>query len=814
MKMIYHQWFVCLLILLFVGCDSEKKSVKDDPSNQRATFVNKTTKKERDAASARRASSLRASKVKEDPGKMLSLKSLDKWKDLPEEVRSRLYQRKTKGKTEISEKEFEELRAKYDLQFAIEKRQKESWQPVLSKSEPHQGRYEYATEPVAADAEAFHLVGVDAFMKRDIKGVSSEEKKTVEKMIRDVYSSRTRKVGPKFWEEISGKFVRLMYKVPAFRTEPMVQYCAGWANQEVKRFDYSDGYFNTAALNLPGTDYPARFAVNVHAARVKSQQFRLADKEPGIRLAEYYLAVVYWLENDFRASAQDHRLAYEMVNRFITTCESNGKWDLLTQFMKDISKQNHLPVWLKAMCRGRISSELAWRWRGNGYASTVSEDSWKPFEQYQKIAAEEFEKAHKANPLFPESAANLIGISMTGHNDKPEQYWFDKAIEGQVDYMSAYRSRLLSMLPQWGGSVQEMYDFAKLHADKEQYDTNVPMVLVQFHYTTIRYVAGDEKDEILKKPAVVKATIKAIEGVMGSRSSRPNGAGLLDDNYYLTLKAIFATEGKMFDVARESFELIGDDFHQSALEDLRMYAIELVRGKAYLMSGEHADECKELYDLLAAAGPDAEKTDDQKSEIVDRCTALMEKIDEPHALNWLQTVRDKFQFENEFALGMDASLAFDEGLSFWVLGDRSQFKSESRNSVLIDSTDSTKRMTMTSLLNAAGDSKVIEFDIALEKEPKKRGFAAQGLSRHFTPSVSVMNYRGAPFAFGLNRLYRIHKTKPENVFELGQFSFGWKDGQNGLYYYKTAINLDTNRIRLKIAPGYFEAYMNDRFICR
>ena len=152
----------------------------------------------------------------------------------------------------------------------------------------------------------------------------------------------------------------------------------------------------------------------------------------------------------------------------------------MTQLMDEMSSQKHLPEWLQAMCRGKINNAVAWNWRGRGYANTVRENAWKPFEKHQKIAGEEFERAYKINPLFPESASYLISISLTGHNEKSEDYWFERAIKGQADHMPAYENRLYSLLPQWGGSVEKMFEFTKRHVEKESNETQVSGVIVDF----------------------------------------------------------------------------------------------------------------------------------------------------------------------------------------------------------------------------------------------------------------------------------------------------------------------------------------------
>ena len=801
MKFPHFRIVLCVLALLVVGCDSKKSASRSSESGKPNTTGKRTPS---DAPVSTRRAAANA--------KPFVVETLLKWKNLPEELRSALHARQSKGLNEIKQGAFRIMRTQFDVMFAIEQFEAADWQPVLASNPLVEASQPYSKQKVALDDRVerlvkFHSSGVDHFVSLKFEGVSEEKKKRVDQLVRSVYSNLYQKSEPGFWDDAWKELTRFHSSHDGLNKDPLLTYCLGCADRALKKLEPADKNFYYATLYLLESDYPARFAVDVHEAYVRSERSLVAKMNPASRLAKYCLSIVYWLEHDFRATPAEHRNAYALVNQLIVECKTQGKWDLLTKFMKELAANKQLPTWLRATCRARICSELAWHWRGNGYANTVPKASWKPFEQYQKIAAEEYQRAYNANPLFPEPAARLIGISMTGHNDQSEDYWFEKAIEAEVDHMPAYRSKMISLLPQWGGSVQEMFEFAKLHADKEQYDTHVPMLLVDFRHMVLRNVTSPEQREFLDKPEVVKATIKAIEGMMASRTAHPNSSVLLDDIYYLTLKAIVATKGQLYDVARESFDSMGGKFSPQATGDLQVGAIGLLRGKAYAMSSDHADECKEMLDIATAAGDDMSA--EQKAEIVDRCSALIDKIDQEHAVNWLSTIRDKLQFESDFAVGMMANLTFDEELSFWVCGDKSQFKSESADSILIDTTKSTKPMSLTSLVDAKGDAKIIEFDITFAKETENRKAAA-----HFTPTASVMNYRGAAFVFGLNRLYRKRRRRTNVGYELGQFSFGWKNGEGNLYFYYTDINIDSNRVRLKITPGYFEAYLNDRFICR
>jgi len=791
----------CVLILLFAGCDSQKTATKDSGPSQHNNLVRRPTVAEQNAT-----------RKKKPVEKKLEVKKLLEWTNLPEEVLAELRLHQTKGQRRIDESDFNEIRSRFDVLYVVQKRKDESWQPVLSTSEPQTDTPEYSDKPVVLEEMyrqkvKFRSLGVEHFAGIEIDGVPSDQKDRAEALFREIYQSELRRVEPDFWTKMRDDLKEIYVENPGIRKEPQLLYCMGWTNMATLDFEEADRNFYNAAKYISNSNYPARFAVDVFTAKVRNARYCVTKKNPGRRLAEYYLSVVYWLEHDFRAVPSEHRNAYALVERFVDECERQGRWDLLTQFMKDVSAQKHLPVWVRSMCRGKISREIAWNWRGSGYAGTVPKNAWKPFEQYQKIAAEEFERAHEVNPLFPESASCLIGISTTGHSEKSEDYWFEKAIEGQVDYMPAYRGRLFGLLPQWGGSVKEMFEFTKLHVDKDLNETQVPGVIVDFYDVVLRYVFEPGARKYLEKPEVAKCAIKALDGLLNSKQAHGSDSIFRNEGYLLTLKAIMAARGGVNDVACETFEKLGADLNEAAIEKLRIGSIGMLRGQTFALSGDHSEECQKMLDAMNAESEDL--TDDQKTEVAEQCLALMKKVDNKYAANWLETIHGKLRFESEFALGMSAEFPFDESLSFWTCGDKSQFTSESNDSVLIDTSASIERVSLRSRVDTKGNAKTIEFDIEFAEKPGDLQAAA-----HFTPSVTAMNYRGSAFAFGLNRLYRTKRTYKDNVYQLGQFSFGWRDTDRDIYYYYTELNEGANQVRLQVAPGYFEAYLNDRFVCR
>ena len=205
----------------------------------------------------------------------------------------------------------------------------------------------------------------------------------------------------------------------------------------------------------------------------------------------------------------------ELLGDFINYCVERREFEVLEMFHDAVVEQIHIPQWIRAMTRGRYYDSVAWRYRGSGLANTVSAENWKRFEDFETKAADFYRQAHEINPLFPEAATSLIQLTRTGYGDQTEEYWFEKAIQGQVDYLPAYDSVLMGLLPQWGGSFEKMIEFADRHASQSQYDTAVPYCLVMCYLKIKDVAVGAKKDRlaIVNDPKFALKVVNALDGL-------------------------------------------------------------------------------------------------------------------------------------------------------------------------------------------------------------------------------------------------------------------------------------------------------------
>lgn len=110
--------------------------------------------------------------------------------------------------------------------------------------------------------------------------------------------------------------------------------------------------------------------------------------------------------------------------------------------------------------------DIAWKYRGTGFASSISEEGVKKFKKYISDAYFIGKDAAELAEKDPELYATLITVSMAA--DAPESVlrkYLDAGREIHPTYMNLYRNMLVSLLPKWGGAPGEAEDFIEWAAE-------------------------------------------------------------------------------------------------------------------------------------------------------------------------------------------------------------------------------------------------------------------------------------------------------------------------------------------------------------
>ena len=138
--------------------------------------------------------------------------------------------------------------------------------------------------------------------------------------------------------------------------------------------------------------------------------------------------------------------------------------------------QKHAEEWQFKVLSGMRAIGRAWASRGGGWASEVTETQWDGFFKGLAEARKDLTRSWQLRPDRPEAAALMIKV-VIGENDSPdnERIWFDRAVSARFDYRTAYENYRTAILPRWGGSHEEMIEFAEECLHTKRYDTQIPM---------------------------------------------------------------------------------------------------------------------------------------------------------------------------------------------------------------------------------------------------------------------------------------------------------------------------------------------------
>ncbi len=105
--------------------------------------------------------------------------------------------------------------------------------------------------------------------------------------------------------------------------------------------------------------------------------------------------------------------------------------------------------------------EIAWRYRGNGYADSVSLEGWKKFQEYLERIPLLFDEAQKLS----EKDAHLYAVMITvgnaiGFNKELLFEYLGKGLILNPDYFPLYVRMTTILLPRWQGVSGEVEKFA------------------------------------------------------------------------------------------------------------------------------------------------------------------------------------------------------------------------------------------------------------------------------------------------------------------------------------------------------------------
>jgi hypothetical protein len=110
--------------------------------------------------------------------------------------------------------------------------------------------------------------------------------------------------------------------------------------------------------------------------------------------------------------------------------------------------------------------DLAWKWRGTGYADTVTKEGWQHFEA-ELATARQILESYRTSKSFPEYFGLMQTVAL-GQSWNREEYerLFAEAINTEPDYYNFFCHKAYYLLPRWQGHKGEWEAFAESERQK------------------------------------------------------------------------------------------------------------------------------------------------------------------------------------------------------------------------------------------------------------------------------------------------------------------------------------------------------------
>ncbi|MBW7909564.1 MAG: DUF2092 domain-containing protein [Kiritimatiellae bacterium] len=389
--------------------------------------------------------------------------------------------------------------------------------------------------------------------------------------------------------------------------DPLILYFHGVQLRRMKNWGSAEPYLRRASDGFQRTNYPA-FRSFMCSARLTQVYNALPNsysqyKKWGERMMTYLAAAA--ADDSFLPGEQ--RLFFDSIEEQVTAFNVFSYTNLYERLLATPGAN----PWIVKTTEGRAEIRKAWRDRGSGFASTVSEEGWVGFKEHLELAKKALTEAWEMNPKEPHAAAGMIEVSMGLQDGEEMRLWFDRAVEAQFDYIPAYGHLLWAMRPRWFGSHREMLAFGTECMETKRYDTAVPWVF----FTAVRDIGKELDDwkEAFRKKDTYRRLCELYEGYIRETNR------ICTLSFYQSHYAVTAWAAGEFVKAREMLQAVGGELDPAVTENLD-FDPQVMKGEVALATGPDGE--------TAQAALEARARGDDKEAL-----RLFEKLATPANLN-------------------------------------------------------------------------------------------------------------------------------------------------------------------------------------
>jgi ankyrin repeat protein len=301
--------------------------------------------------------------------------------------------------------------------------------------------------------------------------------------------------------------------------DPVVLRWCGEVLMEKKDYPGAEETLRKALAGLEKSSYPK---TNTYWASRRLGE--ALAKRPGMRREVDQLTtttlealVGATLSGDFAAG--ELSVAYRQFTDSLksSNASSGGRW---AAALTGLKKAPDTDPWLLKAVEGKIEIDRAWDARGGGWANSVTEEGWQGFHEHLGKARDLLTAASKLHPEWPETACMMITVTMggVGNPGDTERAWFDRAVQAQVDYGSAYAAMMWALRPRWGGTLAEMEKLGLESLQSKRVDADVPLLYLSALGEIGKELSGEKWRALYRRPGVAERLGHMFESLLADKS--------------------------------------------------------------------------------------------------------------------------------------------------------------------------------------------------------------------------------------------------------------------------------------------------------
>lgn len=200
----------------------------------------------------------------------------------------------------------------------------------------------------------------------------------------------------------------------------------------------------------------------------------------------------------------------------------------------------------------------AWMARGHGFADKVTEEGWRLYNERITKADAVLESPMKTSVRCPEWYFEMLKLGLDqGWEASRMKKILEQGIQLEPDYQYLYRQYAIFLLPKWFGKEGDAAAFAKSSADKVGGDAGDLL----YYQIATALITRDNRDfaPLQMDWSRIQHGYKALSAKFGLNSTAKNQL------------AYFACRFKDWEVARQQFALVGDDWTRDVWGDRKLF---------------------------------------------------------------------------------------------------------------------------------------------------------------------------------------------------------------------------------------------------